>query len=157
VWDQLRVEITRTIAGLLERMPDGALHDHFLFTIVAAAATRTESAVWAIGDGVYQLGATRTLGPFADNQPPYLAYDLTGDVSPAHLEVAPACDVVIATDGLDDPAPFASARFVTHPDALRRELAVRARSGERIDWDARRIDRTPAQLQDDGAVGVILR
>jgi hypothetical protein len=32
---------------------------------------------------------------------------------------------------------------------------VLARSDEQIDWDARRIARVPARLQDDCAIGVI--
>ena len=135
------------------------VREHFLFTIVAAAARGTEAAVWVLGDGAYALdGIVTQLGPFADNQPPYLAYDLIGAPAPAHFVRTAARAIVIATDGgedLDLPR-FASERFATHPDALRRELSVLARAGERIDWDARRVVRTPAVLQDDCAVGVVL-
>src|SRR5207249_11232554 len=64
------------LGGLLEHMPgerELALRDHFLFTIVAAAATSREAAVWVLGDGAYAIdGRTHVIGPFADNQPPYL-------------------------------------------------------------------------------------
>jgi hypothetical protein len=159
LWAAVRAEVVAVLAGLLERMPAArALEDHFLFTIVAAAVDREHAVVWAIGDGVLSLdGRTRELGPFADNQPPYLAYDLVGSPADATFEVAPAGTVIVATDGAVelDLARFADARFVDHRDALRRELAVLARTGEDIDWDARRVVRTPAVLQDDCAIGVL--
>ncbi|NVB80474.1 MAG: hypothetical protein HOV81_18925 [Kofleriaceae bacterium] len=173
LWHAARTEVVRSLADLLERMPgdrSDAIREHFLFTIVAAAMTRDASAVWALGDGAYALdGATRELGPFPDNQPPYLAYDLTGDAADAHFEVATARSIVVATDGASDLATdlafvsrgglaqFAARTFVDHPDALRRHLAVLARAGERIDWDERRVVRTPAVLQDDCAIGVLAR
>jgi hypothetical protein len=120
--------------------------------------------VWAVGDGAYDLaGAPHALGPFADNAPPYLAYDLLDDPRPAHLVVRPRCSVVVATDGVLDLdaslaslGAFAAPRLAAHPDALRRQLAVLARAEPRIDWDARRVVREPAPLQDDCAIGVVV-
>ena len=164
-WAAVRGDVVRALAELLERMPGDradVIREHFLFTIVAAAATRDGAAVWVLGDGAYSLGDyTRVIGPFADNAPPYLAYDLLGDARPAHFEIAsPSCGaIVIATDGaaeLDGGLErFATHKFVDHPDALRRHLALLARSPERIDWDERRVVRTPAALQDDCAIGVL--
>ena len=162
-WAAVRADVVRALAELVERMPGDravAIHDHFLFTIVAAAATRDGAAVWALGDGAYSIGgATRVLGPFDDNRPPYLAYDLLGDPQPACLAATSSTEIVIATDGAAelDLAPFAAPRFVEHPDALRRQLAVLARADERIDWDERRVVRTAAVLQDDCAIGVLHR
>jgi hypothetical protein len=144
---------------------DAFVRDHLLFTIVAAAITRDEAAVWAIGDGAYVVdGETQALGPFANNEPPYLAYDLYGDARPAHFQVlAPGTrTIVIATDGALDLSAgelgkFAAARFLAHPDALRRQLAILARPEERIDWDERRVLRTPAPLQDDCAIAIVQR
>lgn len=166
-WDGARGDVVRALAELLERLPGdrtGAICEQFLFTIVAAAATRDEAAVWALGDGAYSFGeATRVLGPFDDNAPPYLAYDLLGEPRDAAFELAPAgwTTIVVGTDGVCELdaglARFAAAKYVEHPDALRRELAVLARSAERIDWDERRVVRTPALLQDDCAIGVLHR
>jgi hypothetical protein len=169
LWDGVRAEVTATLARLADAMPgvrEAVIRDHFLFTIVAAAVAGDEACVWAIGDGGYRLapGALRVLGPFADNQPPYLAYDLLGMPQRAHLDVrdAGAGQLVVATDGaveLDAAGPglddLLDARTLAHPDGLRRRLAVLARSGERIDWGARRVVRTPAALQDDGAIAVL--
>lgn len=164
-WAAVRRDVARALARIVDELPgdrETAIHDQFLFTIVAAAVAAGEAAVWALGDGAYWLGGdTHVLGPFADNQPPYLAYDLLGEPSPAHLEVAPAAckAIVIATDGaIELPmglAPLSSRRFAEHPDALRRHLAVLARVGERIDWTERCVVRTPALLQDDCAIGVL--
>jgi len=138
------------------------VRQHFLFTVVAAAVRGDDAAVWALGDGVYSFGDyTRELGPFADNAPPYLGYDLLDDPRPAHFEVAHAGagTIVIGTDGAADIIGgierFAGRRYVEHPDALRRELSVLAKSQERIDWDERRVIRTPATLQDDCAIAVL--
>jgi hypothetical protein len=152
------------LAGLADRMGADRVRtvvDHFLFTIVAVAATRDATSVWAIGDGAYSFdGATRVLGPFADNQPPYLGYALLGDAPHAHIETAPAGTqiVAVATDGaLDlagDVARFAQPRYLAHADRARRELSVLARGREVIEWDERRVVRT-AELQDDCAVAVV--
>jgi hypothetical protein len=135
-----------------------ALRDYFLFTIVAATLVRDEAIVWAVGDGAYALdGRTTALGPFADNQPPYIAYDLLGEAPVAHVAAARATSIVVATDGADaiDLERFAAPRFVAHPDALRRQLALLARADETVDWDARRVVRVPALLQDDCAIGLL--
>lgn len=173
LWEAARAEVVRTLADLLERMPGDridVLREHFLFTIVAAAVAGDVAAMWALGDGAYAIGReTVELGPFADNQPPYLAYDLVGESAEAVFEVVPsACgSIVVATDGANDLATdlefvsrgglaqLSARGFVDHPDALRRYLAVLARAGERIDWDERRVVRAPAVLQDDCAIGVL--
>ncbi|MBA2544432.1 MAG: hypothetical protein H0V17_32620, partial [Deltaproteobacteria bacterium] len=136
------------------------VHDHFLFTIIAAAWQRDEVAVWALGDGGYAIGdRVVPLGPFPDNAPPYLGYDLLGSPQPSHLEVADAScgTVTVATDGVIEVglAGIVEPKHFDHPDALRRRLAVLARTSERIDWEARRVVRTPAPLQDDGAIAVV--
>ncbi|HEY1818126.1 MAG TPA: protein phosphatase 2C domain-containing protein [Kofleriaceae bacterium] len=164
LWAGLRAELAGAIHALAGA-DVRAVADCFLFTIVAGAVDREHAAVWAIGDGAYAIGGmTRRLGPFAENRPPYLAYDLIGEPSRAAFETAAPATLVVATDGaLDlahadgtlDLARFTAPRFAEHPDALRRELAVLARGDERIDWDARRIERTRAALQDDCAIGVI--
>jgi Protein phosphatase 2C len=163
LWPGVREELVATLDKLAGAMPgdrERVVHDHFLFTIVAAAWRDDEVAVWALGDGGYALGdRSCVLGPFADNQPPYVGYDLLGARQPAHLEVADArCgSVIVATDGAAELGfdGFLASRFVRHPDALRRQLAVFARASERVDWDERRIQRTPAALQDDGAVAIL--
>jgi hypothetical protein len=177
LWDEVRAEVTAALGRLVDAMvPGGAdrdaraqvIHDCLLFTVVAAAIGGGEACVWAIGDGGYAWrGAggdgVRVLGPFADNQPPYLAYELLGMPQVAHVESIESIDLggagalAVATDGAVELglAALIDDRLLAHPDALRRKLGVLARGGERIDWTARRIARTPAALQDDGAVALI--
>ena len=163
MWASVRAEIVAVLGRIVDAMPGDrarALHDHFLFTVVAGAISGEEVAVWAVGDGAYAIGdERRVLGPFADNQPPYVAYDLLGDPPVAHLELAAPRDrtVIVATDGIAEIGFDALAidRALQHPDALRRQLTVLARGSEAMDWEARRVMRTPALLQDDGAVAVL--
>jgi len=165
LWSGVRAQVTAVLGQLAEAMPGdraAVIHEHFLFTIVAAAVAGDEACVWAIGDGGYafgDLGRVRVLGPFADNQPPYLAYDLLGMPAVAHQDEshARAGSVMVATDGAAELglAALVDARALAHPDGLRRRLTVLARGSERIDWEARRIVRAPAALQDDGAVAVL--
>jgi hypothetical protein len=173
LWAAVRAEVCGALARLVEAMPgdrEQIVHEYFLFTIVAAAVAGDEIGVWAIGDGACAIAGTgiaaappRVLGPFADNQPPYLAYDLLDAAAPAYLETACSRDgtVVVATDGVAElgletfTEDAGIARFLRHPDALRRRLAVLARSTERVEWTERRTIRTPAALQDDGALAVL--
>jgi hypothetical protein len=161
MWRGVREQLVAAIAGIVGDDPR-VLEDCCLFTLVIGAVDREHAAVWALGDGAYALGAaTRVVGPFADNRPPYLAYDLLGERAEPAFEVVPASSItslVIATDGVLDLAPDDLSRFArsaAHPDALRRELALLARTDEQIDWHAQRITRTPARLQDDCAIGAI--
>ena len=163
-WTAARERVRGALVELVTRLAGDALHDQLLFTIAAAAACGDAGAVWILGDGAYAFdGDVRTIGPFADNAPPYLGHDLLAwPPQAACFALAPRDwrSIVIATDGaaeLDLAAIARDARFVTHPDALRRHLVVQARASERVEWDARRIARTPALLQDDCAIGILNR
>jgi Protein phosphatase 2C len=161
VFVQIRREVAAEIGRLVEAMPGdrpAALNDHFLCTIVAAVWSGDEVAVWALGDGAYAIGDHVTvLGPFADNMPPYLAYDVLGEPQPAHYVRERARSVLVATDGVAEIGVerfLAFDRYLANPDALRRQLAIAARSTERVDFAERRIVRAPAALQDDGAIAL---
>jgi hypothetical protein len=163
IWPAVRERMVAELGRIVEALPgerEQIVHDHLLFTIIATAWKREQVAVWALGDGGYAFGdRVVELGPFENNQPPYLAYDLVGGMQPAHLEVADArCGrVIVATDGVVEVgmAGLVEPKHFTHPDALRRTLAVLAKSSERIEWSERRIVRTPATLQDDGAIAAL--
>jgi hypothetical protein len=162
-WAHARRDVVSVIAEIATHACPNALHDQLLFTIVAAAASDDNAAVWILGDGAYAFDDDAyAIGPFPDNAPPYIAYDLLGTPGVARFEIAPPAwrSIVIATDGAHDLgglAHFADERYVTHADALRRELAVASRTRDLIDWDARRIARTPARLQDDCAIAILRR
>jgi hypothetical protein len=161
LWQGVRSDVIGHLAALASAMTDRAafIEEHLLFTIVAAATDGVSAAVWAIGDGAYAIdGVVRELGPFADNQPPYLAYDLLGMAQDAAFETTfePGA-IVVATDGSAELGldAFDIERCLAHPDALRRRLTIAARSGETIEWGTRRVVRAPAALQDDGAVAIL--
>lgn len=168
VWSGMRAGVLADLAHLVAAMKgdrEAIVREHFLFTIVAAAWRGSDIGVWAAGDGAYAIGdRVVVLGPFADNQPPYLGYELLGEPIQPHVAHADASAgrLAVATDGVAElAAPFdftalsSDPRLVAHPDALRRQLAILARSPERIDWEARRIERRPAALQDDGAMALL--
>jgi hypothetical protein len=173
-WEAARRDVATRLRTLVEagelvsddvcapRADADAVHELLLFTIVAAAITEDGAAVWALGDGAYGCdGNVRVLGPFADNAPPYLAYDLLDDPREAHFEALTAARrIVIATDGaadLDYDLAVFGAVSTANPDALRRRLVVLARSEERIAWGEGRVHRSPAVLQDDCAVAIVER
>ncbi len=164
LWAAVRAEVVARLGSLATAMHGDlaqVVHEQFLFTIVAGAVAGDDAAVWVLGDGAYAIdGRAQVLGPFADNQPPYLAYDLLDMGQPAHLATTSAVcggTIIVATDGVAELGLDAIAieRSLAHPDALRRRLAVLARGTERIEWDARRVVRAPAALQDDGAVAIL--
>lgn len=164
LWAGVRRSVVDRIAALVAGLADpvAAIHDLALFTIVAAAVDADAAAVWAIGDGGYALGnRTAQLGPFADNRPPYLAYDLLDDPRAATLVTCSAGGAgvaAVATDGaapLDLAALADDSRLYAHPDALRRYLVIRARPDEQIDWREQRIVRAPAVLTDDCAIALL--
>ncbi|MCE9575345.1 MAG: protein phosphatase 2C domain-containing protein [Deltaproteobacteria bacterium] len=180
-WLAIRDRVVAQLAPLVAAMGDDAVaivREHFLFTAVCAAFTAEHAIVMAIGDGVFAIdGDVRALGPFADNQPPYLGYGLVG-AAPAltAFEVRDASTVgtlLIATDGADgfvdgaiDAAGepigaltqfIASDRWFANPDLLRRRLAVINREDTAIDHARGAIVRRGAPLDDDTAIAVLRR
>ncbi|HVV83231.1 MAG TPA: protein phosphatase 2C domain-containing protein [Kofleriaceae bacterium] len=75
---------------------------HLLATTLCAVVTAERAAVHALGDGVLGLGREqRVIGPFADNQPPYLALGLLGERPTGETWIADAgvgC-ALLASDG----------------------------------------------------------
>jgi len=71
---QLRV-LAMSLGGSFSQ----TVKDYFLFTVVGAALTQQSTFIFSIGDGFINLnGETLQIGPFPDNEPPYLGYNLTG-------------------------------------------------------------------------------
>ncbi|MEM9491235.1 MAG: protein phosphatase 2C domain-containing protein [Myxococcota bacterium] len=173
VWRDAAADVCAVLADLASRM-GGAIEqviaEYFLFTIVGAAITPRLSAVFAIGDGVVAVdGRTEVIGPFPDNQPPYLAYRaMPGAIAASDPlnycifeETERVNSLVIATDGAADLSDglgqFTGDRCFRNRDAIRRQLALLSRSRAAIDWDAGCVARTSAPLRDDTAVVAIRR
>lgn len=180
-WLAIRDRVLAQLAPLVAAMgqdPVAVVREHFLFTVLCAAFTADHAIVMAIGDGVFAIDDDlRQLGPFADNQPPYLGYGLVG-AAPAltAFEVRAASSVrslLVATDGADgltaeavdaagepigDVTQFMTGdRWFANPDALRRRLTIINREDTAIDHARGAIVRRGAPLDDDTAIAVLRR
>ncbi len=149
------------LAAAMAPDPAAVVVDHFMFTSLAAVITPEAVAVHAIGDGVVVLGdAVSVIGPFPDNQPPYLAQALLGSrpVGKTWLADPREIDrVAIATDGagaLPCLGDLAVDIVFRNPAALTRRLALLAEDQVEIDWEARRVVRTQALLDDDTTIAL---
>jgi hypothetical protein len=182
LWCGARDAVTERLRDLAAAMGgalDATVREHFLFTSVIAACTADRVALAAIGDGVIAIDReVRVLGPFEDNQPPYLGYGILGEPPPFTTRIVRNADdvqaLLIASDGAEafvdgalrdagdeeigTLAQFTgSARWFGNPDALRRRLAVINREEVGIDWDRGALDRRGAPLEDDTTIVVLRR
>lgn len=153
------------LAAAMAVEPTGVIVDHFMFTSLAAVITADTVGVHAVGDGVVALGDTvHVVGPFPDNQPPYLAQALLGARPQGKTWITAAAEidrVAIASDGAGALLESGLASGFTelaadvvfrNPAALTRRLAVLAEDVVEIDWDARHVVRRPALLDDDTTI-----
>jgi hypothetical protein len=112
--------------------------DHFLFTIVGALITARGATTFSLGDGLMVVNGERTqLGPFPDNQPPYLGYALLPGAPrqqasfEIHRSLAPdeVQSLVLGTDGAVELESelWSDERFFKNPDMVRRRLTVLSR------------------------------
>lgn len=173
-----RREVLARLGGLLDTLGGEraqSLHDFLLFTALGAIVTPHETAIFAIGDGVFAVNGEWTrLGPYPENAPPYLAYGLCGTDGPVFqiqrvLPTAELDSILLGTDGVEDLIRVADRsipgtkepvgpieqfwrddRFFHNPDALRRRLA-------RISSAAAGPVRIPGLLRDDTTLVVIRR
>jgi len=164
--EQVSQDVLANLRVLARQMGDAAgfvrtVRDHFLFTIVGLLVTARGATTFCLGDGLLVVNGRRTrLGPFPDNQPPYLGYRLLSDlpevperalVPSLSLEVHTTMPVdavqsiVLATDGAADlDATFwDDDRFFTNADMVRRRLAV--------------LNRAPGGGLDDDTTLVVVR
>jgi hypothetical protein len=116
--------------------------DHFLFTIVGVLITTGGATTFSLGDGLVVLNGERTeLGPFPNNEPPYLGYALLPSAPDrgASAQVPftihrsiPTSDVqslLLGTDGAVELETqfWSDERFFNNPDMVRRRLTVLSR------------------------------
>ncbi len=162
--------------------------DYFLFTVVGAILTPDWCWLFSIGDGVLAVnGEVTELGPFPNNEPPYLAYPLCGP-GPAQapdadrfrvqhcLPAASVRSILLGTDGVTHlieaagrPVPgktervgplrrfWEEDRYFRNPDALRRQLARINSEYVRLDRTTGDLVREPGLLPDDTTLLVLRR
>lgn len=79
-WGQVREDILLKLSDVSSAIGgkhSAAVTEYLLFTLVIALVADRVAEFVSIGDGVCIVNGERiALGPFADNAPPYLAYDL---------------------------------------------------------------------------------
>lgn len=134
-FSEISAHVVAKLASIAETVAsESFLAEACLFTIVGVVIDPDHATFFALGDGLIGCNdEVITLGPFADNAPPYLAYRLLDgrDVAIEPVLVRDARSVerfFIATDGALElastqwPAELSDPRFHTHPDALRRRL-----------------------------------
>lgn len=132
-WERLWPEVQgEVLAGLRAAAAlVGDVHDHLLFTIVAALARGGEASAAAIGDGAVVWDGAQLLGRDATDTPAYLGYGLDGE-APAFRELGrgPCRTLALASDGAAELSvgPLFDDDLVwRNPDGLRRRLAIAAR------------------------------
>lgn len=79
--EQVRQEVLANLRPLVLGMAGASVFrtvaDHFLFTIVGVVITARGATTFSLGDGLVTINGDRTeLGPFPNNEPPYLGYAL---------------------------------------------------------------------------------
>ena len=117
-WQQVHQDLLHSL-GMIAASLGGDLvsvvKEYLLFTIIGAVITPEETAVFAIGDGVFALNEeVITIPPFPNNAPPYLSYgliiDALLDMKPVDCQLrvhrqVPTSEVqsiLIGTDGVED-------------------------------------------------------
>jgi len=187
LWRRVSADVVANLRMVANSM-GGSLHrvvsNYFLFTIVGFAITPEKTAVFALGDGLVAInGDVMLLGPFPNDQPPYLGYALVNGDADADIElvaVRSTCEIeslLIGTDGALDLAATAleslpgredevvgplsqfwtDDRFFENRDALRRRLSLIGRETTQPDWELSRLDRHPGHLPDDTTLLVVRR
>jgi Protein phosphatase 2C len=172
-FDRLAATVLERLIIIADTLGDDlaeVTREHLLFTSVCAAITDDQVAVVAIGDGVVGLGdVVHVLGPFSDNQPPYLTEAWFGVTrTPAvWLRARHEIDsLVLATDGAAALAHRGAGAgagptlaqlggtdvIYRNRYALTRRLTLLADDHVDIDWDTHRTVRRPALLDDDTTI-----
>jgi hypothetical protein len=166
-WRQVQAKMVATIRK--QAYDSGSLRlkeflDWWLFTIVGFILTPDQACVFSFGDGLFCInGNWTTIGPFENNQPPYLGYAVISDHPPLQnfqryncVNIDAIDLLIVGTDGVTDlrnaadktiPCSgkiigpledwFMEDQFFTNPDVLRRRLSL--------------INRTVLRRQDDGS------
>jgi hypothetical protein len=109
--------------------------DHFLCTVVGVVIDAHFATTFSLGDGLVVInGQQERLGPFANNAPPYLGYELLGIARRGFeiLRSVPVADIeslMIGTDGANDLGTKAEHfwtddRVFKNPDMVRRRLTI---------------------------------
>ncbi len=180
-WPTVQRQVLEGLYFLARQLGDNlaeTVQRYLLFTLLGAVITPENTIIFGLGDGVYAINREiYTLGPYAHNAPPYLAYHLLAPESlacdPAPLQVhhcRPTTTVqtlLLGSDGVLDlikaaalPLPgktetvgeisqFWQDPYFQNPDRVRRRLTLINRSVVQPDWDRQQLIQQPGLLPDD--------
>lgn len=117
-WWILKENVLENIKNISEKIENNAgqtIKDFFVFTIVGALLFREQAVFFSFGDGIIAVnGEIQKIGPFEDNEPPYIAYGLVkNSFATKHsdlmqfqihksLPVGEVQSFLIGTDGVTD-------------------------------------------------------
>lgn len=85
-WDNAEEELCSRLKHLSGMLGKNAVANFFLFTLVGFVMAKTESLFFSLGDGIIIInGEITIIGPFPENAPPYLGYNIlaTDQINPA--------------------------------------------------------------------------
>ncbi|NEQ99999.1 MAG: protein phosphatase 2C domain-containing protein, partial [Cyanothece sp. SIO2G6] len=164
------------------------ISDYLLFTVIGVVITPELTTIFGAGDGVFALnGELVSIGPFANNAPPYLAYllaDKIPNLSPNFSDIkvyrqvltTTVQSILIGSDGIGDwgaiaqhPLPGKSElvgdlsqfwcedRYFKNPDMVRRRLTLINRESVKADWSQQQLIKTGGLLPDDTTLVVLRR
>jgi hypothetical protein len=89
-WPQVQSDLLSRLQHVISSLggdPWETVQNYLLFTILGVFMTPDTTTVFGVGDGLFVVnGTVHTLGPFAHNAPPYLAYGLA---PPGQLTLGP--------------------------------------------------------------------
>lgn len=178
-WEEVRQEVLDQLETLVRGMGGNlseTVNDYFLFTIVGALILPSGVTTFALGDGAIALNEEiLSLGPFADNAPPYLAYGLLERSASEwqfqihhQLPIAEVSSILIGTDGVIDLIQGAEKnlpgkpeivstisqfwqedRYFMNSDMVRRRLALINNEVIKPDWQNHQITKSLGLLSDD--------
>lgn len=133
-------DLTEVLSSGL-RSWESVIEEYLLFTVVGFVVDQNRATVFAAGDGVYSVNGEppKDLGPFPDNAPPYIGYQLlkkpVGETLHvvASLPVRKLHSLLIGSDGVlhipDKGAALArEQRFRKSPSAVIHELSKLSRT-----------------------------
>ena len=188
VWQTIQQTLLtqlQQVAALLGDDRAQTMRDYLLFTITGVVITSTITAVFVLGDGVIAINdQVIRLGPFPNNAPPYLAYELLEENASEALQIKvlqvlpteQLQSLLIGSDGVSDLIQVAEQalpgrsetvgdlanfwqddRYFRNPDQVRRRLALINREVTVLDKPAQHCVRQSGLLPDDTTLIVIRR
>jgi len=165
-----------------------AINDFLLFTLLGCVITPEYATVFSLGDGVFWInGQMFALGPYENNEPPYLAYglvDIALVLKPEFLQwqihgflpTDQVQTIMIATDGIHDFVKAADKKmpakeelvgpvsqfweedgYFENQDKIRRKLFLVNRDIVTYNHQERQLVRENGLLRDDTTVVVVRR